>query len=273
MDKTLYISAAGGLANRMRAIASGVAIGQKYGYPVKAVWYQNKDINAPFDVIFETDRLPFAVKEVGKHKYDLFFGRTLRRNFGLQKWANFLIGRKYVKYLNEINRDEIDVELSGLKRSCVIYSWEQFAAVDHELINRLFRPTRRVLEVKEEILDGRKPDVALHIRRTDNKWAIEHSPLELFEAKIEEELERNGDTLFYLATDDNSVKELLTNKYPGKIITNHRKADRTTVEGIIDAVAEMYIMSGCRRIYGSYWSSYSQMSALIGNRQLITLTK
>ena len=61
--------------------------------------------------------------------------------------------------------------------------------------------------------------------------------------------------------------------YPLNIIINEEPARRDTKEGMIDAFAEMMIMSECDLIYGSYASTYSKVAANYGNKPLIILRK
>lgn len=126
---------------------------------------------------------------------------------------------------------------------------------------------------KDGIIQGRRPGAAVQIRRTDNVDSIRRSPLACFEEAIDTTLFSRPDTIFFLATDDSETKKILSTKYPSNIIFNPREARRDTTQGIIDAAAGLLIMSECPVIYGSYWSSYSEIAALYGNTQLIVLRR
>ena len=54
-----------------------------------------------------------------------------------------------------------------------------------------------------------------------------------------------------------------------RIITSPYKADRSTSEGIIEAITEMYALKSTQKIYGSYRSSYSILAADLSNIPLI----
>ena len=74
-----------------------------------------------------------------------------------------------------------------------------------------------------------------------------------------------------MATDSENVKEDFKNKYGNRIFFSTSEADRNSVSGIMDAVAQMYVLSMTNKIYGSYGSSYSEVAAALGGIPLIVL--
>ncbi len=87
------------------------------------------------------------------------------------------------------------------------------------------------------------------------------------------ELMADPEINFYLATDDLKVETLLINKFPGKIITYKKDYSRATVKGIQDAMVDLYSLANTCKIYGSYFSSFSDMASRIGNIPLIVIRK
>ena len=136
--------------------------------------------------------------------------------------------------------------------------YESFGNVSDSLYDDLLHLSTTV-EQKLQTITGGFSDhtIGLHIRRTDNYRSIAQSPLYLFENKIKEEIEKNPDTCIFLATDDEPTKKTLTAEFPGRILTSSKAAERGTVDGIQDALAEMYALASCERIYGSAGSSFS----------------
>ena len=61
--------------------------------------------------------------------------------------------------------------------------------------------------------------------------------------------------------------------FEGKIIVYKKEMNRDTPNGIRDAVVDLYCLSKTKYIYGSYWSSFSDIAARIGEIRLITLNK
>ena len=118
-----------------------------------------------------------------------------------------------------------------------------------------------------------KKSIGIHIRRTDNFWSIEHSPTELFIKMCHEEILRDPDIKFYLATDDKTVEHDFKQLFNDRICLYEKdEVVRSTKEGIFDAVVDLYNLSNCRIIYGTYKSSFSDIAARIGNTQKIVLT-
>jgi hypothetical protein len=116
--------------------------------------------------------------------------------------------------------------------------------------------------------------IGVHVRRTDHLEAIANSPLELFEKRMTEFINADPQTKFYVATDDNSVLNELSAKFPDRIVTLADKClSRDSEQGIIDAYTEMLCLSRCQRIIGSFNSTFSSMAAAIGNIPLEVMSK
>lgn len=277
MADKLYVVPIGGLANRMRAIASGVALSQKTGKQLKVVWYKNSDLNASFKDIFKTDSLPFQVVEPGWLKYNLQFEAPRKRNFYISMLTAFLDGKKRIpqnvngRFLSD--QSEIESLASVAGEDVILQSGSIFADIDRTLVNKTFNPTLEVLKRKEEILNGKRPKASLQIRRTDNSKSISHSPLEAFDEVASTLVGQFEDIEIFLATDDEDTKHYFSSHYPKNIIHNPATASRNSREGIIDAAAELYIMSETDHIYGSYWSSFSEIASLIGGNTLTVIKK
>lgn len=102
--------------------------------------------------------------------------------------------------------------------------------------------------------------IGVHIRRTDHKKAIEGSPLESFLRKM-----RNEPEAFYVvATDDKDVKESLELEFIGRCVFPAITLTRKTEEGMIQGVADFFALSKCTKVWGSYWSSFSELAAKYG---------
>jgi hypothetical protein len=110
--------------------------------------------------------------------------------------------------------------------------------------------------------------IGVHIRRTDNLRSINTSPIEAFISKMENLVNSNAEFNFYVASDDIEVKKILKQKFGEKIILPQGVLSRNTKEGIRQAVVELYALSRTNKILGSFYSSYSEAAADIGNIEL-----
>lgn len=138
-----------------------------------------------------------------------------------------------------------------------------------------FQPLPAILASLPKIFDH--PNlIGIHIRRTDNTVSIENSPLELFIENMDREMEKHsGNCAFFLATDDNEIKTTLLRRYGAEHIFTRTgiELSRAAQSGIRDAYIDVLCLSKCSKIYGSYWSSFSECAAEIGNIPLFICKK
>ncbi len=264
----------GGLANRMRAIASAVHLCRLSGCSLDVYWFRDKGLNARFGDIFkdiETDKVCIHVDSLlGKLLYD----HPRRHNMWIPRVPQKLLFRNRV-YDNEINDYERnkDIFMKFLAEGG-LYVSSCYPIIDFntDIFRDLFKPVEEI-ETKAYSVISNMSDyrIGIHVRRTDHIVSINNSPNELFYQAIDEELNLNNSLSIYLATDSENVKEDFKNKYGNRIFFSTSEADRNSVSGIMDAVAEMYVLSMTNKIYGSYGSSYSEVAAALGGIPLIVL--
>lgn len=290
----LIINPMGGMANRMRAIASGVSLARDVSRELFAgdaqavmphfVWLKNWEMNAEFTDIFELpEALVGRMEYPSRLKYGLLYSNPRKKNF----YVTALTCRRFGTVLCDLDKsfceryDDDDsgklllrhiVDNIGRGKSCLIHGCTQYYPFDDGTYSELFRPTAEIaaqVQLRLEQLGPHK--IGMHIRRTDNEQAIAHSPDELFIEKINEILAAEPQTRFYLATDDEQVKTRFTARFGNHIVTGPTKADRNSVDGIKEAAVEMFTLGGTDHIYGSYHSSFSEAAALIGQQPYTAL--
>ncbi|WP_143057548.1 O-fucosyltransferase family protein [Cyclobacterium xiamenense] len=135
---------------------------------------------------------------------------------------------------------------------------------------RAFTPSPTVLSnIKVARKKFKENMIGIHIRRSDHDIAIAKSPVYLFENKIEEHLNaEEADFGVFLATDDPALSTYFQEKYPDTVVTYPKTFGRNSREGIMDAVLELYLLAGTKKIYGSYWSSFSGVAKRIYGTEL-----
>ena len=78
-------------------------------------------------------------------------------------------------------------------------------------------------------------------------------------------LDRNPSVKFFVATDDDATKKELVKRYGNAIYTRNNVSERNSRNGVVDAVVDLFLLAGCKKgIFGSYWSSFSEVAANIG---------
>jgi len=79
---------------------------------------------------------------------------------------------------------------------------------------------------------------------------------------MKKELEADPDTMFYLATDDKQEEAALREVFPNRILSNEdRCLRRDSVDGMHDALLDLYCLASTRKIIGSYFSSFTDIAA------------
>ena len=251
----IYLDLRDGLCNRLRAIAS------LYSYmkdnniqkKVKVYWFQNKYLNCPFEeLLFPIegfDIINIKCRKIG-HKYITPFYIEFKR-FCAGETNNFVEKIENVQFK---------------KKNVYIRTGSQlYANTSYEMIH--FR-------IDNKLMFAENNNIGLHIRRSDNDIAIKESPIELFKKKIKQEIEIDNTVCFYLATDDDSVKEDLINMYGEHIICQEKlDLSRESEEGMKRAVVDLLNLANCKKIYGSFWSSFSETASAIGKNELIQLRR
>jgi hypothetical protein len=170
-----------------------------------------------------------------------------------------------------ICNDELSTEkLQQIIRSsknAYITSGIEFYPFDTNKYRKIFVPSsqvqRRMDEICAEVDDS---FIGVHIRRTDNAKAIQFSPIAAFKYELYNIIHSKPEAKFYLATDDDTVKcDFIAEFGTDRIYCNCNSAQRTSRNGMIDGFAEMCILSKTDHIIGSYYSSYSEAAAMLGN--------
>jgi hypothetical protein len=268
----IYIETQGGLANRMRVISSALALQNGIGKQVQCYWVPKAELNARFEELFLSidvlqimDKVPF--------KY-----RFLKSSFHDNPIKYFIANG--INFMSDINlvlkdKDVVDViwsqkmnliTLTESKKQLYLKTCSNFYG--GSIKSEFFIPVPAIQSIiMEKTSTFTNPVIGIHIRRTDNKKSILYSPTELFIQKIDQQLGAEPNTCFYLATDDLQEEKLLKNRYGSRIITHQKVLDRSSLKGIRDAMVDLYSLSATDAIWGSYWSSFSDMAATIGNKK------
>lgn len=277
----LIVQPMGGLANRIRVIAYCYQLVIGCNAEMVCLWTVNNELYAPFDTLFKAP--PFSIKNVhGKQWLQVdqkkWYKRLISRIFAIFRRIDMLLSYNRVEEALKGGAENERVALSEKIRMALGQGKIVYIATGAWLgtvTNISFiSPVNSIMERVEKNLATFDVghSYGFHIRRTDNAWAIEHSPIELFEKKIEEILTKDGSAKFYLATDDVDTAKYLCDKYGKCIIYREKELSRTSVIGICEAVTDMWILGNMDVIYGSYWSSFSEVASWINNKPMEALS-
>lgn len=270
MRKMLLVPV-GGLANRMRAVASAYTLMQQLGGELRVVWFRDWALNAPFGDLFEpVSERGVSVREASL-KDLLVYDRPRKHNFYIPVLFQKLLFHScmYERKVGPLCYQESFWRKWASQGKVYMASYDQFMAYDNRLVQSMFRPVdlvRREVERRCSLFSDYT--IGLHIRRTDNVVSIRQSPLELFYSRLDEELDAHAGLCIYLATDSEEVKSDLRGRYGKRLLVADAVADRGSVRGIQDAVVDMFTLSRTSKIYGSSGSSFSELAAQLGDVML-----
>jgi hypothetical protein len=250
----------GGLCNRMRAVASAIYLAQISNGSVSIHWQSNAECNAYFDELFEPIDLPF-VQVFRLHSWKLPLIPARKKNLRLPVFL-----RKY-RYDAQffVSHDRTDDSLLDLLRGKRFYICSGHSLSTHYPLSDHFKPLPSLLERIHTIRSVFEPDVVgVHIRRGDHKRCIEHCSELDFMRSMDDALLLNPNTLFYVATDSVTLKSKLLERYGASVIYQTAELNRASLQGIQDAVVDLWCLASTSRIIGSPFSSYSDLAAELG---------
>jgi len=263
----------------MKAIISAFALAhERPDICFKIYWEKTTDCCAKFLDLFKPIHTNANISFHELHGFVLRPSR--KRNLYLPK-----ILRKFTFVFDgdydggAIANEPIESWLNGKKR-IYITSYNRFcpSRLGGGKIGDLFFPADDIEQIIGSVTSQfSKNTIGVHIRRTDNVASIQNSPLEMFTEVMDEQIKSDETVKFYIASDDENVKDYMKEKYGDRIITHKWSLTRGTVEGMKDAVAELFCLARTNSLIGSTNSTYSLMaSALYGipiiNRQKIRST-
>lgn len=248
-----------GLGNRMRVIASVYNYAIKNSCELTIYWNKEKGLNASFYKLFK----PVKGLNVKDSSLCDFFVNNYPCVFNLffPKIIDIVFRRESFYSIGINKLDEIAESNSVLNVSTYSQQGELYP------LSELFIPTDDIMEKINKIKSRfGKTTVGCHIRRTDNKQAQQCSTVEMFVIRFDKLFETEPEAKIFLCTDDIVVKNEIIEKYgKERVITYDSTLNRHSFEGIRDAVVELYALASTDKIWGSFYSSYTEMaSALFG---------
>ncbi len=255
----------GGLGNRLRAVNSAIRLSERTGKSLHVFWVKESVFNCEFS------RLYAPVSFI--HDTDLHFITSL---FDLRSKSSFFRAALYILEKFRLLKILAPSEVKTMIRSkfdflelrkfafCIISSFSEFLK-EEPFLERFKLKHDLDLWLQLETNAFNQHTIGVHIRRTDNVHSIHHSPIELFLEKMHDEIAINPAANFYVASDSLEVKMLIREEFHDKVIIPDGPLERNSREGIVQACIELYALSRTRKIFGSYFSSFSIIAAKIGS--------
>ncbi len=243
----------GGLCNRLRVVASSWLLAQACGLPLRVLWFRTPDFNARFDALFDTQGLPFTVAE---HSAMNLPGKAWMR-----------LRPRLARAAGQCVLGEADTEPGRF----VLEDWvprlrsrRVFVHTNSRLAFRpgmfdVFRPAAAAAARLAPLQARLAASVGVHVRRTDNARAAAVSTLEGFIALMRAEAAPQS---FFVATDEPEVLAQLRATFGERVWEHPKRAyARNDPRAIEDALVDLYALAACRKLIGSWWSSFTDTAA------------
>ena len=270
-DRTLYIEPTGGLCNRIRSIASAYKAAKNTGRRLTVIWKRDEGCNCGQTALFSlSDEISGMDLDPLNPDWTIKGKRMLFRWFSKLERGYFSNDRA-----REISMTHNVEEVIADKRH--VYFESCYGLYGSEYSD-LCKYDYSVIRVNEEILKGVVPAVknegnmiGVHIRRTDHGPSIRESTTESFIREMDRELKcAEGRCRFFLASDSREAKiEMIEHFGPELIVTRDVGLERSTEDGIKDAFIDLINLSCCKKVLGSYYSSFSEVAAAMGGIPLV----
>jgi hypothetical protein len=271
INTMFIIEPEGGLCNRLRALDSAIAFAEENSMQLGVMWILGPSCNCSFSDLFMVPRQISRLFELKVGYLEV----PLRRAVDV---CSVVLPHHFLD-LRRVK--ELEGELGSACRGVGDYLRRSIG--DHSIIlqshSRFYYPSFSALfsnfvpqKFIQDIIAGYnvKNMVGVHIRRTDNQKSIINAPFEKFVQYMQAEIDADRDTKFFLATDDPKIEIALKHRFPQRIVTHVKKSvDRNNPIAIRDAVIDLYCLSNCRKLVGTYWSSFSETASEIRGIELI----
>ncbi len=265
----------GGLANRIRVIASGITLTRKLNTRLTVIWNENYELNCPYHLLFEDEGIFNITHKKRKYRYlKSPHQKTIAKRL-TARLINKLAGVDYFiqedDFPDRIWTRKLDIlETVSHHGTTYIQTCQEFG--DNTTAFSSFRPIPPLREKIETLVKQFTGyTIGIHIRRTDHTSAIRNSPIGLFINQMRGALAAKKGTVFFLCTDDGQTEQSLKDTFETKLILHEKDRSRQTVKGIQDAVVDLFGLSRTAKIIGSYGSSYAEVAAALGHIELEVL--
>ena len=262
-----------GLCNRMRVLDSAIAYSRENKRPIFLIWLLNNELNCRlgdlfiipdgvFDKILYVDCAKPIQSSLSKLLLKLPFWIT----------GSYLSDNtKILKLLNQGQSFETIFRNNFSEKNffyiCTCY---QFYSNSRPFFN--LKPVASIQNLVDSYTRNHEYLIGVHIRRTDNKQAIQFSPTSKFIHVLQQEVDANSKVKFFVATDSLEVQQELENIFPGRIIIHNKSSlDRFSPAAIRDAVIDLYCLAQTRKLIGSYGNSFTETASKPGDVETVVV--
>ena len=252
-----------GFCNRLRAMSAASVLAKFWNTKFYIMWVEELCCNCKFNDIF-TNRfnIIYDFKEIQNKKY--WYNPKIHTNEFLNRTDISEYEYIIIEGGHEFKHPQQDV-LSFLNNKNAFYQSLTFSEPIEKKLN----------SIKETHYRNTRP-IGVHFRdfvpehdTADGYDFTKVSTPETFLRIVQNLIEQSKDTRFFLSTNSSRMIELIKAKVPEVdkhvIIANESNKSRENVDGMIDAVVDLLLLSECQYIIGSISSSFSDEACFFRN--------
>jgi hypothetical protein len=253
-QKELILIPIGWLGNRIRTISAAHSFAKQYNKKLKIYWMTyDQGMKLPYAKVFE--QLDGVELVELKSKAIWFIIQSITKLVKLMKLRN--IG----KFTILIGRVDVNEKILNDPNDLIIRTDGRFFPFE----NIPLQFERNIRESGDKFLDSIGGEfIGMHVRRGNNREAIKNSPLSLFIDAAKEEVFQKGNKIF-LCTDDTTIKKTFKEIFEESVFTREVVLEHSSEAHTVDAAIDLYCLSKSIKIYGTYFSSFSTISAEFNN--------
>lgn len=257
---SLTVVPIGGLCNRLRALLSAKYLSEQTQLQIRVEWGSDAECKAWFDDLF----MPIDTQYFGVSKRPVWNVPARKRNLFIPTFIRSIVGYKLQHDCYRPHSESpLPIEIWRQGKHYLSTGYAFYPYPKSKVLELCLQPHLQS-QVDAICKNFASYTVGVHIRRTDNVKSILNSPIQAFKDAIENEIKNNANVLFFLATDDEDLKSQLQSDYPNRFITQRTCVRRDTLQGINEAVVDLYCLASTYKLLGSYWSSFTDTAAEIG---------
>ena len=274
----LYVHVQHGLCNRLRALMSGMALSYVSGREFVLIWEKDIHCECLFSDLFD---------DSGFTVYDNLNNIDNFNNMTIYNYMENEINPSKTKYI-EYNESNVSKDIY-VKSAYVLENKE----INWKLENSMFCKLKIKKDIRCKIKKYDKSllikrCIGFHIRsqKPDNNkknaydssknWTKEShkkinywrdiTSLNRFIPLMDDLIKKNIEVRFFISTDEEKNIKDLKEKYGNRVCFIERNKFDRSKEQIEDALIDLVLLSKCRNIYGSFWSSYSEVAHRISDK-------
>lgn len=284
--RTAWVQPQYGLGNRLRAIGSMWAYARATNRILVVVWIPDEHMNCNFGDLFIgnenlilSDQISEAWPFLEARRKDSFMMRSM-------KWYNFMYTRfgehhPPSKKIEAVSTQNVYASSAYVIQSAetpgVIRTQSPYWKILHELtphitVARLVQ--RGSIRISSDTMgvhvrarklnsDVKGVHFGAYSRKSAQRTDYWRTLTNFRTFLVQMRLQRK-DQIFYVAADKSDTLEVFEREFPGRIMYTPRSCDTRLKNCVQYALADVLLLSKCKNILGSYWSSYTELACRWG---------